>query len=262
MEIPKQCVFSGSTENLNTSMQVTMDNGEVVTVWVSDEYADTATPSAVKKAVLALTSAQSDRQKEIDDLMKKAASLGLDTSMFTKAAPIPAAPAASTPPPKPARQEMVPSSPKNRIIDGRAADSRRVDPNVQGTVSALGSSVGGGGKEYEIRTTEKPSQDLKEGEMAEIGTVKGRGGMDLAIPVKRVGKTGETKVSIIDTGGDPALQKRFQDLKHAGDRDEQFDFIHNGYQVKTVNCGLCRGTGRVMKGRECPKCGGAGLIDV
>ena len=270
MSIPKQCVFSGAVGNLNTSMQVTMDNGDVITAWVSDEYADTATPSAVKKAVAKIINSQSDKQKEIDELISRAAALGLDVSMFKKTvapsevAPEPtSAPEIPKPAPKPVVQNAItPSNPKNRIIDGRVADTRRIDPNVQGSVSALGSSVGGGGREYEVKTTEKPSQDLKEGEMAEIGTVKGRGGMDIAIPVKRVGKTGETKVSVIDTGGDPALQKRFQELKRAGDRNEQFDFIHNGYQVKTVSCGACRGTGKVMKGRECPKCGGAGLIDV
>ena len=272
MEIPKQCIFSGSTDNLNTSMVITLDSGDKVEVWVSDEYADSATPSKIKQAAVAFLD---PKRREILELLARAKELGLDLSaLMPKPAPAPSAPCvplapAPTPAPAPKPQprkevELISSNPKNRIIDGAAADSRSLSAAVSGGVSALGESVSGSGREYTIKSEkDKPSQNLKEGERAEIGRVMGRGGMEIAIPVRRVGKTGETRVAVVDTGGDPALQKRFKQLKAQGDSPNgPPDFIRGGYQVKTVQCGVCRGLGSLPNGKSCPKCGGIGAFDL
>jgi len=236
-------------------MTVTLEGGEVVQAWVSDEFAESATPSKVKQAVIDFGHKQDDKLEALQALIDQAKELGFDLSpMGAKPAPAPVAkpaPAANT-----IAEGFTPDDPNNRIIDGRTADARHVTANVSGSVTALGGSVSGGGSEYAITSGDKPTEDLKEGEVAEIGVVRGRLGSSVAIPVKRRGKTGTSRVTVINTGGDHELQKRFKSMN-----DEAHDF-NSGYQVKTVTCGLCKGIGKVMGGtKECPKCGGAGIYD-
>jgi hypothetical protein len=261
MDIPKQCIFSGSTEDLNTCMTVTLDNGDAVQAWISDEFAESATPSKVKQAVIEFGHKLDDKQLEIDALIAKAKELGLELAIPGVKPPTPAPAPVQAPAPQTAEaiaEGFVPDNPDNRIIDGRTADSKHLDARVSGSASGLGSTVSGAGSEYSITSQDKPSIDLKEGEMAEIGVVKGRLGTPVVIPVKRRGKTGETRVTVIETGGDNELQKRFKNMSN----EEPHDFVNAGYQVKTVRCGLCKGTGRVMGGKkECPKCGGVGMYD-
>ena len=260
----KRCVFSGSVDNLNTSMNVKLSNGEKMEVWISDDFADIATPTKVREAA---ENQQTTRNDQILELMKKAEELGLTISDNT-------APASAsnlvdlTPVPIPTRALAAKSadaasadwepSPGNILIDGKEADEKRSSFAVSGTASALGEAVSGSGNEYSIDSKEEPTEDLREGEKAEIGRVKGRLGMDVAIPVKRRGKTGETRVSIVDTGGDNALQKRFKDMAKLSEGPEG---APAGYQVRTVQCSLCNGDGTTM-GKECPKCKGCGLLDI
>jgi hypothetical protein len=268
MNLPKQCVFNGSTENLNTCMKIRLDSGEMVDAWVSDEFADSATPSKVKQAAESLLKSA---KNEVDELIAKAKALGLTILpagvVSPKAPPPPELPGPETEailaqPVKPKLiTEVKPTTKGGRIIDGKTADAKRVDAMVSGSVTAMGANVSGGGSEYDISSVEKPTEDLKAGEIAEINTVKGRGGIDIAIPVRRVGKSGETRVTVVNTGGDAGLQQRFRDLATASQSDNPPDFIH-GYAVKTINCPLCRGSGKVMGDRECPKCQGVGVLDV
>jgi len=263
----KRCVFSGDTNPsvLNTSMNIKLDDGQVVEVWVSDAHADSATPKLVKEAYL---KTRDSNKKEIDELMARAAALGLHLMAPGATAPGVAAPAPapvqSNPASRVVSESMAPATPGNRIIDGRAADARSIAPRVEGVASGLGASVSGAGHEYSIASKDKPSTDLKAGEKAEIGFIKGRLGADVAVPVRRVGKTGETLVAVVDTGGDPELQRRFKMLKEQGNNPNgPHDFIRGGYQVRTISCGLCRGSGKVMGGKKvCPKCGGCGTVDV
>jgi len=266
-----QCVFSGSTENLNTSMNVKMDDGSVVEAWISDEYADYATPSQVRKRVMEILEEEDEKAKEVRELMEKAEKLGLvimpknsgeerkepekPKEVQEEAKEKQPAPQAK---PRPAAQAQEDNNDNRRIIDGREADARKISP-VANSVNVGSQQVSGTGSEYDIITESKPSVDLKAGEQAEIGTIKGRGGVDIAVPIRRKGLSGETKVSVVDTGGDNALQNRFRQLANS---DDPFDFIHNGYQVKTIQCPLCRGNGIVPGGKSCPKCGGGGSIDI
>jgi hypothetical protein len=243
-------------------MTVTLDSGDKVEAWISDEYAESATPKAVKEAVIKFNEEQSGKQKEMDALIAQAAKLGLVlVQPDQEPARTPAPKSAPKPAPAVINEDFVPENPNNRVVDGRVADSRKVNANVSGSASYMGQGVSGGGAEYAIGSSDKPTEDLKEGEKAEIGMVKGRAGMQIAIPVRRSGKTGETKIAVVETGGDAALQRRFKDLAKQSETDAP-DFGHGGYQVKTVNCGVCRGTGRVMGKKSCPKCGGAGAYDI
>jgi len=242
-------------------MTVKLDDGTKVEAWISDDYLESATPLKVKAAVIEIINNQQNNQREIDELLARVKALGYEimpkgavpTPVSTVVAPI-------SPQPGPINESIELLDPSHRLVDGRMADARSVSPNVQGNVSALGGSVSGSGSEYAITSADKPTTDLKEGEQAEIGTVRGRAGMEIAIPVRRVGKTGETRVSVINTGGDAGLQQRFKALASQSEIDPP-DFIHGGYQVKTITCGLCRGQGKTM-GKECPKCHGAGSYDV
>ncbi len=259
MNAQNRCVFDSSTENLNTSMRIKLDDGSSVTVWVSDKYADSATLATVKQAYL-------KKREERDQLIAKAKEIGLvlHDQMLPDIGTVQTN----------EEQTVVDQQPKQvaqlnqehrvakrigqetggRIIDGRAADK----PLQLNNVKIEGSGITRSGSEYEISSTDKPSTDLKEGEVAEIGIVKGRCGLDIAIPIKRSGKMGSTEIRVVDSGGNAELQRRFKNL--ASDQNSRVDF-RNGYDVKIVKCPLCRGA-KMVRNKPCPKCGGAGDIEL
>ena len=218
---------------------------------MSDEFADSATPSKVKQAYLAKRQTSNTQMEELLALAKK-----LNVQIVVPGVQS-SIPDINRPQPQPPKV-VEPTKPGNKMIDGKMADTRQVGVGNVGSVTAFGSTISGTGAEYAIKSESKASEDLKEGEVAEIGRVKGRGGVDIAIPVRRVGKSGETRVAIIDTGGDPSLQKRFKELvRQSESPNGPPDFIRGGYQTRTIGCPLCRQTGWVMGGsKECPKCGG------
>ena len=50
IDLSRKCIFSGSTDNLNTIMEIALD-GEKYKVAVSEEYEDDASPGAIKKLI-------------------------------------------------------------------------------------------------------------------------------------------------------------------------------------------------------------------
>ncbi len=257
----KRCIFSGSDQNLNTEMTVTLSDGEKVTVFISDAYADDATPKMIREAA---EKQRAEKTSEIEELRKKAAELGLTLAPLDQspAQPIPQAPVPPQAPvvntqPNPQVPTPPPTIDEGKMIDGTEAD-KKVNLSIDNSAGAQYGAAGGG--EYDIRTEEKPSENLKEGEKAEIGYIKGRGGMQTAIPVRRVGKSGETTVKVVDTGGDRALQDRFKGMANDSENPNAHSFGKDGYQVRTITCTLCNGDGYTMN-RKCPKCDGAGMLD-
>lgn len=260
MSSQKSCVFSGSAENLNTSMTIKLDDGRQVEVWISDEYADQATPKAVKEAYL---KKQASDGEQIRQLQEMAAKLGLKLVGAGEAPPEPARPAvvqaqqpksAPVAPPKPAMDG-------NRVVSGAAAD-RELEFKVGYAADAAANLAGPTQRQYEITTKEKPKENLKDGEVAEIGLVKGRAGIDVAIPVRRQGKTGTTQVAVIDTGGDNNLQRRFKTMAEAS-KGDAVNYGKEGYDVKFAQCTACGGKGLALNGKSpCPKCKGAGEIQI
>ena len=268
MDEPKTCIFSGSTEGLNTSMTIKLDGGRTVEVWISDEFADDATPKAVREAYLAKHPPEdSDEMKQFKAL---AAKLGITI-------PIPgqtiAEPPASLAPkaPKKAVQVIQESkistpisqtplmNPENRIISGRAADGRDISSAIKVNIADSSAAEAGAPRgQYAISTQSKPSIDLKEGEIAEIGQVPGRGGVPVAIPIRRVGKAGTTNIRVVDSGGDPAQMRRFKDMAKASMSDSGVNYGKNGYDSRTVRCPLCA----TKPNPNCKKCGGLGEIDI
>ena len=141
-------------------------------------------------------------------------------------------------------------------------------------VRAVGGSVSGHGiaANVEGRTSLDPKAEL--GQISEkMGTklpvlkevrkqtVPGRGGVNMTIPSMIKDSSGTTTVKIVNTGGNEALQKRFRAIKDAGDMTQGTNPV-SGYT--SIDCNLCRSSGRVKnKGvdQKCPKCGGRGVID-
>lgn len=220
-----------------------------VEVWICDNCLDEATPSKVKTAYM-------KRQAEVDELIKRAAAMGLHFAQElpgTKKQTQAVTPQVAAPQAEPA-PKLEPISEGSRIVDGRTAD-KQLRTNINGTVDIGSGAIAGGGDEYEIRSETTASVDLKAGERAEIAMVEGRLGTQVAIPVKRVGPSGTTEVRIIKTGGDIELQNRFKNMAQS---DVQFS---KKYDVRFVRCALCNGTGQAM-GKTCPKCNGIGEIQV
>ncbi len=242
-------------------MTVKLEDGREVTAWISDEHADDATPKIVREASLK-TLAAADEVEEIKrKLLEQAAALGMT---LVPEGQVVQPPSDGKPKFKThgAATESTGNTPKveltpegdNRVMDSKAVDSVGVG---HGMVNNEGGAYGAGTQaQYTIRSETKASEDLREGEQAEIGMIKGRAGVPTAIPVKRKGKMGETTIRVIETGGDAELQKRFK----AHSKDPENPAHSAGYQ-QDRQCSLCRGSGRAMGGTvECPKCNGTGIL--
>jgi hypothetical protein len=257
----KVCVFSGKTTDLNTSLNVRLDDGTTVEAWVSDEYADTATPKAIKEAYLKMSQKLDAERKA---LLEQAARLGL--KLVDESAMPQSSPAANIRVQQAAPQQhqstIVPDT-GNRVISGRKADNVHANPNITHAAAEVGQLIGGVGSEYDVRSESKSSVDLKNGEVAEIGMVKSRGGQ-VAIPVKRVGPAGTTTVRVVEGGGDPQLQKRFRDMaKYSQASDAgNVSYAREGYDVHFRRCTMCNGSGTAIDGKTCRKCNGMGEIEV
>jgi DnaJ-class molecular chaperone len=104
---------------------------------------------------------------------------------------------------------------------------------------------------------DKPSEDLRSGDTAEIGTFRGRDGVAIAIPAKRTGKTGVTKITIQNNMTDQTLQRRFKQQAQAAERGHHYS---EKYDVNWSECGVCLGSGE-RGGKDCPKCKGQGEIE-
>ena len=65
----ENCVICGSSENLNTSMTITVD-GKKIEVSICDEDADDVTPKRIKQCY-------ADKQAQIEEVLAKAKALGL-----------------------------------------------------------------------------------------------------------------------------------------------------------------------------------------
>lgn len=268
----KACIFSGATENLNTSMKIRLDDGNIVEVWVSDEYADDATPRSVKVAYLAKYPVESDESDEMKQLKTMAAKLGVAIvkldEMPTKTAPAIIAPPPSQQsgeqrvirPQKPAPAQPAPLkllNENNRLVPSKSVDSRGLDLKVDMS-SPSAQEAGLPQNQYSITSVSKPSVDLKEGEVSELGRVAGRGGVDIIIPVRRVGKCGTTRVNVSNTETDQKLQSRFKGMAEGSKSGDGVCYGKNGYDMKFVKCPLCNTRPQINP--DCKKCKGTGEI--
>lgn len=259
-----QCVFCSKPDNLNTSMTITLEDGQKVSVDICDEHAEEATIKSARAAY-------QGKQAQIEEVLAQAKALGLNIGQTTggltvvesatpdpvpdsmtvqaieKPAAAPAAPLLEQDDP-----DVVPTS----KIDGRAG-MQSVGGNVSGTAvpSHNSHSMNDLGDKLPAGTTEGHAKMV----MAE-----GRGGQPIMIPKKRVDGTGTTRINISQNETDAQLQERFkrmgQTSQSSHDNQAGPDF-RAGYQDTTRDCPFCRGEMEV-NGKECPKCKGTGIISV
>ena len=252
-------------------MTIKLDSGDKVTVYVCDDHAVDATVQAVKDAHV-------NKQNKIDELIKQAEELGLHISTQEELPPVVSKPTAASNAVQPAYTEQmtsqIPEDTKKKVtvivpgttpindMSGDDVVSTDVIDNNKGMQSIGGAS---GGHSVDSHSSidlssleDKLPEEARRG-MAKMEMMEGRGGQPIAIPKKRVDGTGTTRINIVNTGGDTALQERFKNAAMS----EDSDFRH-GYQGATRDCPICKGTGFAENAGEeisCPKCGGTGIIN-
>jgi hypothetical protein len=260
-----QCVFCEAEEGLNSSMTITLEDGQKVEVLICDEHAEEATIKSVKAAHL-------EKQKKIGDLMKLAKSLGLElTSVKTQgkivvptlkqtSQPAPAAPPAELEkldflPEE--EQDLVPTS-KLQAVRGMTSVGGQTE---YGNVASHG--------QHDLRGLQHKLQGSLDGR-AKMTVVEGREGMPLVLAEKQVDGLGTTKLRITKKENDNSLQRRFKGMADASVFHDQVpNFARAGYQNTITTCSMCSGkrtirqsqAGRVVD-MDCPKCNGAGEVSV
>lgn len=265
----KVCVFSGSVENLNTSMKIKLDDGTVAEAWISDAYAEEATVKSVKEAYLKQKSA---RDAELEKFLEQAKRLGIqvaipgDTKQLAVAQDPP-----KPPPPKQAAVDRELAG--DGVVPAVQLDQRagRAVTSVGGSAqTAAGNVAVASYQSIPIKATSKTDEDkeiVKRVEQARASgqarmvTVEGRGGQPMLIPGVRKDGTGTTRIRIAQTMNDTVLQRRFKDFGADSIRDETPGFV-NGYQAHLQDCPICRGDGTAMNAGvmiTCPKCKGSGF---
>jgi hypothetical protein len=254
----KQCVYCESSQNLNTSLTIKLEDGSQVVVDICDEHAEEATFKSAREAYMA-------KQDKIKEVMAMAEKLGLTISessggIATIQAPsAPAQPKQSTPP-SAAAEELDPTSPD-------VIPTSRVDRASAKGMQSVGGSTEFGAVESHQHVNASGLQDQLPEEaldgMAEMAVVEGREGQPLAIQKKRVDGTGTTVITINKGENDQRLQSRFKHMADDSMEGKTPDFARQGYANTTATCSMCRGECSIKHGGKiipCPKCNGSGII--
>jgi hypothetical protein len=247
------CVFCSSTNNLNTTFQITLDDGVKVTVKICDEHAEDATVKSAKAAYM-------NREKQISAFLEQAKALGLNISLNNS------------------NNLAVATAPSRQVVSQPVVNEVFTDAVLEGDdvvdTAVLNRSMRsvGGNTEFGMMEshsslnmsdfTDKLDPNLLRGK-AKITMAEGRQGMPIAIPEKRVDGTGTTRVKITQKMNDSKLQDAFKRMADNTMRDSGPDFAHSGYKNSTSTCTFCRGDCVIKNGREtvmCPKCNGSGII--
>lgn len=254
--MPQSCVFCNSSDNLNTSFTISLDNGEKIVVMICDEHAEDATVKSAKIAYM-------QKKSQIDALLEQAKALGLElvesnglALMKSKPAPAPAPIQPRTNKPK---QDVITEDNDyipTEVIDGRNAPMPIISSNTAGVESYSTADLNS------IRG-KLPENALKG--QAKIGVFEGRQGQPITLVKQRKDGLGTTNVQIVKKENDRALQDRFKRMADNSMRDDTPDFAKSGYHRSFTDCSLCRGSGEVKHGNQlitCPKCQGSGIIDL
>jgi len=249
------CVYCGASENLNTTLQITLDGGEKTTVVICDEHAEDAT---IKSARIAYT----NRQKQIDEFLAQAKLLGLNISVNPgnnlSVVHAPVAPVVQQPQPQynaPQNQAFLPME-GDDIVTTDFIDNKMMQ------------SVGGGGVESFSSFQASSSKDKLDPSLlrgqAKITMMEGREGVPIAIPERRVDGTGTTRIKISKRENDQHLQNRFKRMAEDSISGKSPDF-KSGYKDSMKSCPLCHEAGSIRNMNQdivCPKCQGSGIISV
>lgn len=251
------CIICGSSDNLNTTMTILVDD-QKIDVKLCQEHSDDVTPRQAREAY-------AKKKEEIDEILAKAKQFGLELAPSSgKIATFNKQPA-----PAPAIEDNKPVPELNgELLDTAIVDAvlERKVQGIGGTVSSdYGSQVLQANNAYDIGNfgTDKLPAEVRRGKV-KMAIAEGRCGQPMAIPEVRRDGTGTTVLRVVKGGGDAELQRRFK--SHAGSVDSDgantHAFSSGGYAVR--DCPFCRGEGRIKIGedkyQECPKCDGSGIF--
>jgi len=244
-----KCVFCTCSENLNTSMTVTLDDNSKVTVMVCDDHAEDATVKTVREAYLA-------KKVEIDKILEMAKAYGLNISESNNLT-IVSKPTKQDDIRQPQRQPEPEVTIDDDMVSSEIYDNAKnnIKINASGDAAAYRGANGGLSKS---QLTDKIDTSGK----VKLVNVEGRSGMNIVIPTKRVDSTGTTRISISKRENDTTLQNRFKNMADKSKNDQMPDF-RNGYDDSLRKCPMCDGSCFVVsKGIEsvCAKCHGSGSI--
>lgn len=290
IDLSSSCIFSGSTEDLNTTMMVTVD-GHKYKVAISEEYEDQAIPSKVKELV---AEKANEREAKLQKLQALAEELGIPLGAL-QASQSGLLVVESTEEkeeksldPQPQRpQKMVNQkaaspdpSKMQRVGKFRVQRNNRRGPANEGLTpeeaeAALEQAARSASGEYESPTSREaprfPSLPLP----AKVGirdasgniiegtkpenvaqrrqVVKGRAGIPTSLP-----KT------ITSRSGDSVIETTINVVNTGGDEALQRRFKDHRYQAQcdyANECRVCRGTGIVGRHKaNCKRCNGTGLL--
>jgi len=268
-----QCIYCGSSKNLNTSLTITLDNGSKHTVDICDEHAEDASVKTAKAAFL-------EKQDKIKQLLEQAKALGLNVSETSGGLLI----AETTTPESTSRWGGIERSPDADLIP-EAVEQQVPKPQPaiemedgfvstefvdrqRNITSVGGNTISGSVQSYSSYDTSDVRAKLPENALkgkVKMGIVEGREGQPLALPQQRVDGTGTTRINISKAEDDRKLQERFKKMAQSSMQDQAPDFARSGYQNSTATCPICRGDGAVKMGKNmqsCPKCSGSGIISI
>lgn len=243
------CIFCNSTDNLNTQMTITREDGNKVVVKICDDHAEDATVKSAREAY-------NTRLEQIKVVMEQAKALGLNIEESRSGLSV-------------ARENTRPA------IDTTNKNSLILDPNDPSVITtqrlqsrefrSVTGVVDGASLEshndYSPNTlTDKLDPTALEG-YAQMAINEGRAGQQIAIPAIRQDRTGTTTIIINKTENDATLQARSKRLAQASMSNDGMNY-KDGYAGHRV-CPLCRGVGFINTGKArpvCPKCKGLGNI--
>lgn len=259
-----QCVFCEQTQNLNTQLTITLEDGQKVVVQICESHSEEAT---VKSARIAYN----DKQKKIDDVLAQARALGLNIGSIQQHGSILVAQAPPQQQPQHHPQQLL-NEVAPEILKGDNVVSTDILDTRRGMVSVGGSTSHGSVASYssiDTSSLEKLPPEARRGK-ARLVSVEARTGLQIVIPETRVDGTGTTHVKIVKKEDDVKLQARFKRMASNSINNNQTpNFAREGYQNSQTHCPICRGecsikqmVEGVVKLVTCPKCDGLGSISL
>jgi hypothetical protein len=258
-----QCIYCGSTKNLNTSLTVTLDDGIKHTVNICDEHAEEASIKSAKAAFMT-------KQAQIKEVIEQAKALGLNISETGSLA-------LAESQPEPAPVESAPAEKQPKTIQQSSAEINPDDDDFIPTdvvdrsrpmTSVGGNTTMGNVQSYSSYDMSGTRGDLPEEVLkgkVKMEVMEGREGQPIALPQQRIDGTGTTSIHIAKTEDDRKLQERFKQMANESMGDKTPDFARSGYSNTTATCPICRGDAIVKMGAKsqiCPKCNGSGFISI
>lgn len=256
----KKCLFSKSTENLNTSVTVECSLGPI-TVVICDEELHRPISDVSEGVVKLITQAEELAETFGFDLEEAIAKGGMMTiGGPQKVTPAPTAPVASFSPGTMRMQEIPQRVPEVEEIEGEASEELSEDTEASMTQTVA----------VEAQPT-PPAQPIQEavaapGEKIKVNKrVQSPNGRQFDLPERTVDENGETFISI-DTESEKNFNDQWERMQREGKNQGAANTSYkDGYSVQFMPCKLCTKNGTPtgkVSGKPCPKCKGAGEIKV